>query len=280
MAKTKDSNHPLRGGKMDKRSDVVYRTRNGKEHSYIQKHNDNPPSAAQKAYRKQFGKITKLVNTIMADPAQVAEWEKRRRAYNSYQVSVASPLRYASTRQFVFASIKEQVICKEAARRRKKPVKLALPKGFKLICKHFSELSTTELYEILKARFAVFYLEQHIYYQDFDDIDYSATHIALVQKGHVIAYVRLFAGDRPGEWMLGRMLTVEQGKGYGKYIIEQAEVEAKRQGAKTLIFHAQTQAAAFYEALGYTTCGSVFMEADIPHVHMKKSMDTVVSAQK
>ena len=62
----------------------------------------------------------------------------------------------------------------------------------------------------------------------------------------------------------------ERGKGYGQFILEQAVAEAEKQGAKSILIHAQTQAAPFYERLGFQTSGDIFMEADIPHVLMKK----------
>ena len=37
--------------------------------------------------------------------------------------------------------------------------------------KSFAELTTEELYEILKARFSVFVVEQRCFYLDMDDID-------------------------------------------------------------------------------------------------------------
>ena len=45
-----------------------------------------------------------------------------------------------------------------------------------LVVKKFDELTTTELYEILKAR-AVFVVEQNCVYQDLDDIDYDSLHV-------------------------------------------------------------------------------------------------------
>ena len=46
-----------------------------------------------------------------------------------------------------------------------------------LIVKHFNELSTTELYEILKTRFEIFVTEQECIYQDLDDKDQDAIHV-------------------------------------------------------------------------------------------------------
>lgn len=46
-----------------------------------------------------------------------------------------------------------------------------------LIVKHFNELSTTELYEILKTRSEIFVVEQDCVYQDLDDKDQDAIHV-------------------------------------------------------------------------------------------------------
>ncbi len=272
MAKISNQDYSIRHGKMSKDSPVVYRVRNGRQQSYTPKDNLNPPSPAQKAHRKLFGKVTALVNAIMADPQQAAEWEQRRIAYNKsigYDVTLR---RYTTTRSYAHFVITSQLEQQESTKRRRKHITKQLPKGFKLQIKHFSELSTTELYEILKARFIVFYSEQKCHYLDMDDIDYESTHIALHHKGHVIAYARLFRGKEPGQWIIGRLLTIERKQGFGKYIMQQAELEAQRQGATSLFLHAQTQVVPFYEALGFHTSGNIFIEADIPHVCITKSL--------
>ncbi len=270
MAKTTNTDYSLRRGKLNKKSPLVYRVRNGKQQSYVPNENAQPPSEAQKAYRKNFGKITAAVNAIMNDPQQVAEWEQKRKEFNKKSVESLSPIHYTTTRQFAHAMISQQIEKAEAKKRRKKPVSKALPKGVRLRVKHFSDLTTTELYEILKVRFSVFYMEQHIYYQDMDNIDYNAIHLAVFKRGQVIAYARLFPGTHIDEWIIGRMLTTERGKGYGQFILEQAVAEAEKQGAKSILIHAQTLAAPFYERFGFQTSGDIFMEADIPHVLMKK----------
>lgn len=40
-----------------------------------------------------------------------------------------------------------------------------------LICKHFSELTASELYEIYRLRVSVFVVEQNCAYQDVDEAD-------------------------------------------------------------------------------------------------------------
>ena len=274
MAKVKDITFPKTSGKLNKKDDKIYRVRNGEQQSYIASENSVPPSKAQVAHRKLFGKVTAIVNAIEADPKQKAEWDKKRLAYNQNLTAKHDMIakRYSTVRSFAHFIISTQLEQAQAKKQRKNPIPKALPRGLKLHIKHFADLSTTELYEIFKARFAVFYLEQHIAYQDFDDIDYNAVHLALHRKGRVVAYARLFQGEEPGQWIIGRMLTTERKKGCGKYILEQTILEAERQGADSIVLHAQTQVVSFYEQFGFRTFGDVFMEAGIPHIHMTKSL--------
>jgi ElaA protein len=52
-----------------------------------------------------------------------------------------------------------------------------MPEHISIISKYFDELTTKELYEILKARAEIFVVEQNCVYQDLDDVDYRSLHI-------------------------------------------------------------------------------------------------------
>ena len=54
--------------------------------------------------------------------------------------------------------------------------------------KTFSELTTVELYEIIKARVNVFVVEQDCPYPDLDDCDQKAIHLWAEKEGEVIKY--------------------------------------------------------------------------------------------
>ena len=272
MAKTSNQDYSVRRGKLNKKDKVIYRISYGKQQVYTADPSATPPSPAQKAHRKFFGRITTLVNAIVNDPQQHEIWEAKRVAYNHSVALDPRAKRYKTVRSYAHFVLGEQLAQNEAQKRHQNPVQKALPKGLKMHIKPFSKLSTTELYEILKARFNVFYLEQHILYPDLDDIDYYATHFAIFRKGHVIAYARLFQDTTQGQWIIGRMLTVERGKGFGKYILSQIEQLALSQSVNSLFMHAQIHAVPFYEALGYTTEGEIFQEAGIPHIRMRKSL--------
>jgi ElaA protein len=272
MAIVDTKNGDQRRGKLNKKSKEVHRIVNGKEHVYsIENPYQGPPSDAQKLQRSIFGKTTAVVNVIMSDPEQVKIWQERMEQHNQ---SIAPylppyPKRFKTLRKYIHTVISEQISKKPSLRRRKAKLPVTLPRGVRLQVKSFSDLSAAELYEILKARFTVFVAEQHIIYVDEDNIDYSALHFAIRRKGLVIAYARLFEDTEKGIWNVGRMLTIERNKGYGKYLMLQMMEVARSKGADTLRLHAQIHAVPFYEHLGFHTVGDIFTEADIPHILME-----------
>lgn len=141
-----------------------------------------------------------------------------------------------------------------------------------LVIKNFSELTTKELYEILKVRAAVFVVEQNCVYQDLDDIDYRSIHVFYRREDEIAAYLRIFEKDREkGIFQIGRVLTVKRGIGLGEKIMREAIAAAKKQiDAKQIKLEAQVYAIGFYEKVGFEVCSGEFLEDGIPHVEMKK----------
>lgn len=142
----------------------------------------------------------------------------------------------------------------------------------RLYIKEFDELSAADLYEIMKARFRVFVMEQHCWYLDMDDIDYSCAHIYICEGTEVIAYARLFAEEEEGVWHIGRVMSVPRGEGLGRMIMEKTMEEACRRGATTIRLDSQTYATGFYERLGFKVCSEEFEEAGIMHVRMENRL--------
>ena len=138
--------------------------------------------------------------------------------------------------------------------------------------KYFQELTLTELFEIVRTRFAVFVGEQHILEPEYDDVDYRSMHLFIQDGQKVIAYARLFEGEHSGEWYLGRMLTTRRNQGLGTTIVSAAVATAKKRGGKVVRLHAQVQAVGFYERQGFEVCSPVFDEAGIPHKEMERKI--------
>lgn len=141
-----------------------------------------------------------------------------------------------------------------------------------LVCKTFDELTTKELYELLKARAQIFAVEQNCSYQDMDDIDYFSTHVFYQNDdGLVVAYLRLFHRQKDTDTIqMGRVLTLEHGIGLGGKILHAGIDIAKTQlNAKRIYIEAQVYATGFYEREGFQVCSEEFLEDGIPHIQME-----------
>ena len=139
-----------------------------------------------------------------------------------------------------------------------------------LIAKSFSELSLEELYEIIKSRAEIFLLEQHIICQDLDDVDYRSLHCFFRNGNRVTAYLRAFLSE-PEVVMVGRVLTLEHGKGLGRELmLRSMETIKKHFPCQKISIHAQKQAANFYKKLGFYTVSDEFLEEGVIHISMEK----------
>ena len=121
-----------------------------------------------------------------------------------------------------------------------------------LICKHFSELTASELYEIYRLRVSVFVVEQNCAYQDVDEADRTAWHIWLQDEGGIAAYARVLAPDVS----IGRVTAVRRREGLGRRIVLAAIGAAKKHfGARRITIEAQSYVKTLYTALGFTQTG-------------------------
>lgn len=138
------------------------------------------------------------------------------------------------------------------------------------VIKSFSELNTRELYEILRARAAVFVVEQNCVYQDLDGIDTEAVHMYTEDESGITAYLRMFTKDDKSKTVqIGRVLTTKRGCGLGLSLLMKAlEVAKVHLQAKIIYLEAQVYAIGFYEKAGFTVSSEEFLEDGIPHVKM------------
>ena len=142
--------------------------------------------------------------------------------------------------------------------------------------KLFSELTTEELYELLRIRSEVFVVEQNCVYQDMDGDDQASVHLWLTDQDRVVALCRVCpAGTHMTEVSIGRVITTERGKGYGKRIML-AGIEAAKEhfDATTIEIEAQEYAKRFYEQVGFRQSSDPFILDGIPHIKMTLFMET------
>ena len=136
--------------------------------------------------------------------------------------------------------------------------------------KSFHELTTDELYELLRVRSEVFVVEQNCVYQDLDGDDQQSIHLWLNVEDKVVALARVCpAGTHMTEISIGRVITTERGKGYGKQIMLLAiDAAVERFGATLIDIEAQEYAKGFYESVGFKQSSDTFMLDGIPHIRM------------
>ena len=136
--------------------------------------------------------------------------------------------------------------------------------------KLFSELTREELYELLRIRSEVVVVERNCGDQDMDGDDQASVHLWLTDQDRVVALCRVCpAGTHMKEVSIGRVITTERGKGYGKRIML-AGIEAAKEhfGATTIEIEAQEYAKGFYEQIGFRQSSDPFILDGIPHIKM------------
>ena len=136
--------------------------------------------------------------------------------------------------------------------------------------KTFQELTTDELYELLRVRSEVFVVEQNCVYQDIDGDDQKSIHLWLTVDDKVVALARVCpAGTHMKEISIGRVITTVRGKGYGKQIMLYAiDTAVKCFHATRIDIEAQEYAKGFYESVGFRQSTDSFMLDGIPHIRM------------
>lgn len=138
--------------------------------------------------------------------------------------------------------------------------------------KTFDELTTKELYAIIKARVNVFVVEQDCPYPDLDDYDQKAIHLWADMEGEVFAYCRIFnKGIKYRESSIGRVITTEKarGTGLGKQLIVYAlDIINNRLGTSEVRISAQDYLLNFYSGFGFLDTGKKYLEDNIPHTEM------------
>lgn len=140
----------------------------------------------------------------------------------------------------------------------------------KLVTKFFNELTTTELYELLKSRSEIFVVEQNCIYQDLDDKDYHSLHIFYEDEGKTVAYLRAFEKDPTANIVqIGRVLTLTHGTGLGGKLLKEGISQIKdKMNPSSIYIEAQCYAIGFYEREGFVVSSDEFLEDGIPHVEM------------
>ncbi len=123
---------------------------------------------------------------------------------------------------------------------------------------------------VYALRFEVFVDEQQVPPEiELDEDDARALHILAESDGMVVGCARLIIEGDSGH--IGRLAVKKayRGRGIGAMICRCIMNDCRSKGCTHMWLHAQLQAAAFYEKLGFLPQGETFFEAGIEHIHME-----------
>ncbi|WP_244815586.1 GNAT family N-acetyltransferase [Caballeronia sp. Lep1P3] len=149
--------------------------------------------------------------------------------------------------------------------------------------KRFDDLTTTEVYDMLAARSAVFVVEQNCVYGDIDGLDVDAWHLFAYGEGEggerakLAGYLRVLLPGNPDESAkdvrIGRVLTTPAFRGIklGNAMLERALAHILEQWSdQPISLHAQAHLQRFYGAFGFEASSGVHDEDGIPHIWMRR----------
>lgn len=146
----------------------------------------------------------------------------------------------------------------------------------KWTCKHFSELTTEELYHILRLRSEVFVVEQNCVFLDMDNKDLVCHHLMGWEEKQLLGYSRILGpGISYVESSIGRIVSspAARGMGIGRELLAQSVQALYRlHGKGDIRIGAQYYLKDFYESFGFVQTGEIYSEDGINHIEMLLSV--------
>jgi ElaA protein len=141
----------------------------------------------------------------------------------------------------------------------------------------FRQLTTHELYLVLRLRCQVFVVEQQCAYLDIDGSDQMADHLLAWDVDDDLAgYLRVFAPSASDTVArIGRIATSprHRGTGLGRWLVEEAlGFVAQRYAAVVVELSAQAHLEPFYSKFGFRRSSGNYLEDEIPHCRMQRPL--------
>lgn len=146
--------------------------------------------------------------------------------------------------------------------------------------KSFGQLTTKELYAILRLRSEVFVVEQNCVFLDMDNKDHQCEHL-MGWRGHLLAaYSRIVpAGISYEEISIGRIVTspIARRGGVGReLLIKSIDQVYRSYGRRDIRIGAQYYLKNFYTSFGFVQKGEIYLEDGIEHIEMLLSTTNIV----
>ncbi|MGV8896253.1 MAG: GNAT family N-acetyltransferase [Rhodoglobus sp.] len=144
------------------------------------------------------------------------------------------------------------------------------------LSRSWSELTTSELYAVLKLRTDVFFVEQKVDEEELDNRDQEpgTRHYWIADSKGTAAYLRVLVNEQPehldAHHIIGRVVVREdrRGEGLAHRLMTHALEEF---GGVPMLLHAQQYVAPLYAKSGFVAFGEPYEEATIMHISMYRA---------
>jgi ElaA protein len=138
--------------------------------------------------------------------------------------------------------------------------------------KQFPDLSTNELYALLRLRSEVFVVEQNCVFLDQDNKDQFAWHVMGWHDNELVAYARILPPGIAYEYpSIGRVITSPSHRrsGLGRELMNESIVKTRALYAgHSIKIGAQLYLKNFYQSLGFEQSGEIYLDDGIEHIEM------------
>ena len=133
---------------------------------------------------------------------------------------------------------------------------------------------TRDIAACQRLRRVVFIEEQGVSEaEELDGLDEAAIHLLALDGGRPVGTARLLVRGATGK--IGRVCVLPEarGTGLGAALIRAALAELRGMpGVAEAYLGSQSHATGFYEKLGFAVEGEEFLDAGIPHRHMRRAL--------
>ncbi|WP_296135718.1 GNAT family N-acetyltransferase [uncultured Tessaracoccus sp.] len=153
-----------------------------------------------------------------------------------------------------------------------------------IIAKRWDELTRDEFFEIARLRCEVFYVEQRVTVQDFDDVDRHprTEHWFTTDDRGAATYLRVYALDTPEHGAtagFGRVAVRgdRRGEGLAKQLVGPV---VERWGNQRMVLHSQDYITGLYEPFEFRSVGEPYEEAGIAHRIMVREPGPLVAPSR
>ena len=99
--------------------------------------------------------------------------------------------------------------------------------------------------------------------------DFDGIHFGLYHQYELTGVVSLFTDGKTAQFRKMAVLPSDQGKGFGKQLLQYLIADCKREGVETLWCNARTSALNFYVKNGFVTTGEPYLQNQIEYIKME-----------